>query len=100
MKPNPIPDPAERAAYLAARERLLEKAKPQGPCFLCGPRNYARHRLWDAIDCGLRVDRMSVAVAADNWSVPVEEVIDVRAAFNGARKRRRALPGRAVEEIK
>jgi hypothetical protein len=78
-----------------ALERLLAKAQPQGPCFLCGPRNHARHRLWDAIDCSLRVDRLSAGQAAEEYGVTVREVEDVRLAFSYARRRKRSLPGRS-----
>ena len=79
-----------------AHSRLMAKAEKQGPCFLCGPRNFARHRLWDAIDSAIRLDGWSDLKIARNWSVTVQEVRDVREAFAAARKAHRALPGRAL----
>lgn len=81
---------------MKALDRLLDKARPQGPCFLCGPRNLARHRLWDAIDVSLRVDRLTPLETAEEYGISREEVVDVRVAFREARRKHRALPGRAA----
>jgi len=82
---------------MTARQRLESKAQEQGPCFLCGPRNLARHRLWDSIDCSIRVDGLDgwdVLQIAKRYGVSEQEVRDVREAFREARRLHKPLPGR------
>lgn len=74
----------------------LEKARRQGPCLICEPGSSARHRLWDAVDCGLRIDGMTPEQAARNWALDVGEVRWIRDAYASARKAHRPLPGRRV----
>jgi hypothetical protein len=83
---------------MTALDRLMEKAKRQGPCLLCG-HGYARHRLWDAIDQHLRMGT-SVRTTALIWApdLTVQEVRDVREAYASARRAKRALPGRALAD--
>jgi hypothetical protein len=82
---------------MKALDRLMEKARKQGPCLLCG-HGYARHRLWDAIDGALRIDRMDEEQIGRNWpGVTVQEIADVREAYAAARRAKRALPGRSPQ---
>lgn len=88
---------------MTALERLMVKARKQGPCLLCG-HSYARHRVWDSIDAELRAEAIrpdgysegGVFYVAGLYNVTVEEVRDVREAFAAARKAKRALPGRVA----
>lgn len=79
---------------MSALDRLMEKARRQGPCLLCG-QGYARHRLWDSIDAELR-SGASVAKAAYWYGVDLQEVCDVRDTYAAARRAKRQLPGRAI----
>lgn len=77
-----------------ARARLLEIGREQGPCALCGA-PFARHRLWDAIDGGLRHDGL-IATLWDYEPITVTEAVLVRVAFADARRRHLSLPGRTA----
>lgn len=80
---------------MTALDRLMAKAVKQGPCLICGqPGHLARHRLWDSIDTSIRLSGWTDFRIARAYSVPAQEVHDVREAFAEARKRKRPLPGR------
>lgn len=83
---------------MTAEARLLALAKPQGRCMFHPTHAHARHRLWDAIDCSLRMDGWSAQKVADNYGVTVQEVLDVREAYARARRLHRPLPGRLASD--
>lgn len=77
---------------MTAREKLHKLGKPQGECYMCGA-PYARHRLWDSVDGGIRSSDGFEATV--KWyAVSRREARLAKAAYADARRRHVALPGR------
>lgn len=64
---------------------------PCGPCLICGGTD-KRHRLWDAIECSVRMD--GLAFAMKDYDVSKREALALADAFAHARRRHVLLPGR------
>jgi len=64
----------------------------RGPCGMCGCPD-ARHRMWDALD-GQARSPDGIRGTARWMGVPVAYVRDVVRAYDEARRRHIALPGR------
>jgi len=81
-----------RTRLAALLARLDSRWPARGPCGICGGPD-ARHRLWDAIETSIRVD--GLAYVQRDWpGTTAADARLLRAAYDEARRRHVALPGR------